>query len=123
MTFLLVAGKFNPVLVLLGFRISFFDLNASKGDDLGLAVLLLGVVQLLFLALEREIPLNGLLRGKTFSVLLEYLPTGGLKFLLLLLGLCGFLRRFRFLIIRFLIASGFRWLNCGCRRRASSIAF
>jgi len=112
LTFLLVAGKFDPELVLLGLGISFFNLNARKIDDLSFAILLLGVVQLLFLALEREIPLNDLLTEETFAVLLPYIPAGGLKFLLLLLGLSGFLRRFRLFILRFLITcNGFRWLN------------
>jgi len=55
---LFFTAEFDPELVFLIFRISFFNLDSFKGNDFGLPVLFLGVSQFLLLALESKITLN-----------------------------------------------------------------
>jgi len=69
---ILVAREFDPIFVLLIFRIPFVNFNSFKGDELGLRCpLCFAVVQLLIFALKEEVSFNHLLREDTLTILLK----------------------------------------------------
>jgi len=55
------AAQLDPILVLLGIGVSFFDLDSVKRDLFRLSIFLLGITQSLLVALEGEIPFDNLL--------------------------------------------------------------
>lgn len=72
--FLLITGQFNPELLLL--VTIFGNLDSGKRDDLGLAILLLGVVKFFLGDFEGEVTFLDFLAEETLSVLLKNVSGG-----------------------------------------------